>query len=65
MRSAGLSHGAEDYAERLESELTGEWLYVFKLSLAHTVVYVKLVLRAECIVVSFHKDEGGSREEST
>ena len=49
---------AEDSAGRLESEETGEWLYLFKPSLAATVLYVKVILRNDCIVVSFHEDEG-------
>jgi Motility quorum-sensing regulator, toxin of MqsA len=54
---------AEDFAKRFESEHTGEWMYVFKPAVAGTVVYLKLVLRAECLVVSFHEDEGESDEE--
>jgi hypothetical protein len=54
---------AEDSAGRLESATTGEWMYLFKPSLAETVLYVKLVLRNDCIVVSFHADEGGGHEE--
>lgn len=54
---------ADDFAQRFESEHTGEWMYVFKPSVAGTVVYLKLVLRAECVVVSFHEDEGEGDEE--
>ena len=54
---------ARDLSERFESEHTGEWMYVFKPAVAGTVVYLKLVLRAECLVVSFHEDEGESDEE--
>jgi Motility quorum-sensing regulator, toxin of MqsA len=54
---------ANDFAKRFESEITAEWMYVFKPSIAGTVVYLKLVLRAECLVVSFHEDEGESDEE--
>lgn len=55
---------AKDFAKRFESEITGEWMYVFKPSLASTTVYLKLILRAECLVVSFHEDEGESDEQS-
>lgn len=48
----------DDFAERFESEHTGEWMYVFKPAVAGTLVYLKLVVRAECVVVSFHEDEG-------
>lgn len=52
-----------DWAGRLASAATGEWMYLFKPELAGTVLYVKLILRSNCVVVSFHEDEGGSNEE--
>lgn len=54
---------AEDSVGRLESNATGEWMYLFKPSLAGMILYVKVILRSDCIVVSFHEDNGGSREE--
>ncbi|SRR6266478_2418257 len=54
---------AEDSAGRLKSPATGEWAYVFKPLLAGTVLYVKLILRNDCVVISFHEDEGKSHEE--
>jgi len=33
-------------------------MYVFKPTVNCTAIYVKLILRNECVVVSFHKDEG-------
>ncbi len=48
----------DDFAERFESEHTGEWMYVFKPSVAETLVYLKLLLRSACVVVSFHEEEG-------
>lgn len=53
----------EDSVGRLASKATGECMYVFKPQLAGTVVYVKVILRNDCIVVSFHEDEGGGYEE--
>ena|ERR671934_2136208 len=53
----------EDSAGRLKSPATGEWAYVFKPLLAGTVLYVKLILRNDCVVVSFHEDEGEGHEE--
>lgn len=53
----------EDPAGRLVSESTGEWMYVFKPRVAGTLVYTKLILRSDCLVVSFHEDEGGGDEE--
>ncbi len=53
---------AEDSAGRLESAATGEWMYLFKPELSWTVLYVKLILRSNCVVVSFHEDEGSHEE---
>jgi hypothetical protein len=55
---------AEDSAGRIVSVATGEWLYVFKPELAGTVLYVKLIVRLDCIVVSFHEDAGGHEEDA-
>ena len=46
-----------DMVGRLVSEKTGEWMYVFKPSIAGVVVYVKVVVRVECVVISFHDEE--------
>lgn len=54
---------AEDSAGRVESAKTGEWMYLFKPSLSGTLLYVKVILRDECIVISFHEDEDGGHEE--
>jgi hypothetical protein len=50
---------AADFVERLVSEATGEWMYVFKPKVGGILVYVKLMLRRGCVVVSFHEDEDG------
>ena len=54
---------AEDAAGRLASRTTGEWMYVFKPDVAGQIIYVKVVLRNNCLVVSFHEDEGANHEE--
>jgi hypothetical protein len=46
---------ADDFRSRLASDATGEWLYVFHPRFAGTLLYVKVILRAECIVISFHE----------
>ena len=38
-------------------------MHVFKPVVAGASVYLKLVLRAECVVVSFHEDGGQADEE--
>ena len=54
---------AADFVKRLASEATGEWMYVFKPKVGGITVYVKLILRRGCVVVSFHEDEAGDDEE--
>ncbi len=53
----------EDSAGRLESAWTGEWMYLFKPQLAGVVLYLKLILRNDCLVASFHEDEGTGHEQ--
>ena len=53
----------EDFAERVESEQTAEWMYVFKPEVARTLVYLKVVLRADCVVISLHEDKADAGEE--
>ena len=52
-----------DLVERLVSKKTGEWMYVFKPSVGAVVVYVKVVLRSDCVVISFHEEEDHSDED--
>lgn len=54
---------AADFVERLVSETTGEWMYVFKPKVGGIQVHVKLILRRGCVVVSFYEDEGRDDEE--
>lgn len=49
-----------DFSGRLASRLTGEWLYVFKPEVGGMILYIKLLLRNDCVVVSFHEDEDES-----
>jgi hypothetical protein len=55
---------AKDLAERLVSRQTGEWMYVFRPTVAETMVYLKLIVRTDCVVVSFHEDEDQDHEEN-
>ena len=58
-------HGlkAQESAGRVFSNDTNEWLYVFKPRILGTALYVKLVLRADCVVVSFHKEQANEDED--
>lgn len=60
---AGLKQA--DLVERIQSEVTGEWMYVFKPRVEGIVVYLKVILRSDCLVVSFHEDEEAPFEEET
>ncbi|MBN1656167.1 MAG: type II toxin-antitoxin system MqsR family toxin [Deltaproteobacteria bacterium] len=46
-----------DFDARIVSETTKEWMYVFKPGISNTVIYLKVILREDCVVVSFHEDE--------
>jgi hypothetical protein len=48
---------AADAEGRIRSSKTGEWMYVFKPEIEAIVVYLKLIVRKECVVISFHEDE--------
>ena len=58
---ANLTRG--DLIRRLISEQTGEWMYVFKPSVGGVVVYVKVVVRGDCVVISFHTEEETDEDE--
>ena len=51
----------EDFEERISCEQTEEWLFVFKPIVAVLEIYLKVVLRNSCIVISFHEDEPDER----
>jgi hypothetical protein len=46
---------APDFHERYASETTGEWMYVFVPRVAGAQLYLKVILRADCVVVSLHE----------
>lgn len=52
-----------DFVERFVSRRTGEWMYVFEAAVGETVVYVKVILRDDCVVISFHEEEDQSDED--
>ncbi len=47
----------DDFVERFVSEKTDEWMYVFKPLVEDEVIYVKVILRTDCVLISFHEDE--------
>jgi|SRR5712664_1028707 len=52
---AGLS--TADFSRRVISRQTGEWMYVFKPVVEGAALYVKLLVRRDCVIISFHEDE--------
>ena len=62
-RDVLVSLSTDDSAGRLESARTGEWMYLFRPRVGGTILYVKLVLRNDCVVVSFHEAEDEGHEE--
>jgi hypothetical protein len=51
------------FVERLASRVTGEWMYVFGPDVEGMAIYLKLILRAGCLVVSFHEEEGDGEDD--
>lgn len=47
---------ATDSAGRIRSTITGEWMYVFKPTITSRRLYLKLILRGDCIIISFHEE---------
>jgi Motility quorum-sensing regulator, toxin of MqsA len=54
---------ATDFVERFVSKKTGEWMYVFKPAIGVVVVYVKVILHNDCVVISFHEEGDQSDED--
>jgi hypothetical protein len=50
------------FIRKAASQETAEWMYVFKPVVSGMVIYLKLILRAGCLVVSFHEDETDEEE---
>ena len=44
--------------------MTSTSLRVCKPEVAGIVLYVKLIVRSECVVISFHEDDGDADEEA-
>ena len=43
-------------AGRIRSGSSGEWMYVFKPTVTGTRLYLKLILRDGCIIISLHEE---------
>ena len=51
---AGLHES--DFRSRIISTITQEYLYVFSPKVADVEMYLKVVIRVNCVVISFHED---------
>lgn len=56
---------AGDSAGRIRSVIGGEWMYVFKPTVSGTRLYLKLILRRECIIISFHGEGNDDGDQGT
>jgi hypothetical protein len=63
VRDVLVSLAGDDSVGRTQSMTTGEWMYIFKPGVGEHPLYVKLILRLECVVVSFHEDEADDEQE--
>ena len=52
-----MSLSFEEFDTRVRSSVSTEWLYVFRPCVLGMPLYVKVALRDECVVVSFHEEE--------
>ena len=47
---------ARDFSGRTLSTISDEWMYVFRPSISGVRIYIKIILRSACIIVSFHEE---------
>jgi Motility quorum-sensing regulator, toxin of MqsA len=55
---------AEEFDKRLRARKTGEWMYVFEPEVGEILVYLKVILRSDCIVIPFHEEKDQGDENS-
>jgi hypothetical protein len=55
---------ASESGGRLRSKRTREWLYVFLPRVGAETFYVKVLLRSDCIIISFHEQVGDEEEDA-
>ena len=53
------------FRHRLRSIRSAEWLYVFRATWCGEAVYIKILLRAECTIISFHPEASDDELEET
>lgn len=55
---------AAESGGRLRSRRTREWLYVFLPRVSGETLYIKVLLRSECIIISFHEQVDDEEEDA-
>ena len=50
-------------AGRIRSAHSGEWMYVFKPQVSAVPLYLKVILRDECVLISFHAQDESDEED--
>jgi hypothetical protein len=55
---------ASDNGGRLRSKGTREWLYVFLPQVGGETLYIKVLIRSECVIVSFHEQVADEEEDA-
>jgi hypothetical protein len=55
---------ASDGGGRLRSVRTREWLYVFIPQVDGETLYIKVLIRSECVIISFHEQVADEEEDA-
>jgi hypothetical protein len=55
---------ASDSGGRLRSVRTREWLYVFLPRVDGETLYIKVLIRSECVIISFHEQVADEEEDA-
>jgi hypothetical protein len=55
---------ASDSGGRLRSKGTREWLYVFLPQVDGETLYIKVLIRSECVIISFHEQVDDEEEDA-
>lgn len=56
VRDVLMNLNLEDSSGRKISSISGEWMYLFLPLVGGLAVYIKIIIRADCVIISFHED---------
>ena len=57
------SLGPGDLVRRVRAEMTREWMLVFVTDVVGVALYIKVLLRVTCLVISFHEAQDEAEKE--